>query len=505
MWDHQLAILNRCLVIENIKGGTRGAIGVVGDEPGAGKTYVMVALQMSSPRGRTLVVVPHNIYGQWQRDIARFAPALRTMCFVDYAAITSVYAKGAAKIFDGADIVLTTSLYYQTIAAALEKSECPPFARTIFDEADSTSNMLVGPTLPSRFVWLVTASFERLVGSDGLVRAGPYVAPPASIQGCRCDPRFVAKSIPLQDPIVRVVKCVSQHMDIMAPMFPRQPTAVHTYDFATLVNRSVTCVRDALRLKITALQEEIAYCTDAIETKRNGTNVEKLEKRLKEATEVLEGAKKRISDAKICPVCLDACVDIVHLPCCTSATFCRDCIVEWIAKRTDEKAEPGCPLCREVITKRFLPSGSVINNSEVASPAASSGEAFPKLDELFNILAVRFGESSQTRVFVFSNNAVILSRIARRARDELGIESAALDGGTAKSIDDDAMRYRTGNAHLMLADSSLFGCGMNFPETTDVILMHRMSEIQEKQVVGRAQRPGRTTRLRVYKMLHSSE
>ena len=49
------------------------------------------------------------------------------------------------------------------------------------------------------------------------------------------------------------------------------------------------------------------------------------------------------------------------------------------------------------------------------------------------------------------------------------------------------------------------GCGMNFENTTDIILMHKIKPEMEKQVIGRAQRPGRKSVLHIHRLLHQNE
>jgi hypothetical protein len=42
-----------------------------------------------------------------------------------------------------------------------------------------------------------------------------------------------------------------------------------------------------------------------------------------------------------------------------------------------------------------------------------------------------------------------------------------------------------------------FGAGLNLEVTTHIITMHEMKRDRYKQLIGRAQRPGRTTQLKV--------
>ena len=71
---HQLAMLNKCLEIER-----NSNIGIMKDKPGAGKTYVILAmiyeLKKLCKNGieTNIIIVPQNIYYQWLISIENFS------------------------------------------------------------------------------------------------------------------------------------------------------------------------------------------------------------------------------------------------------------------------------------------------------------------------------------------------------------------------------------------------------------------------------------------------
>ena len=78
-----------------------------------------------------------------------------------------------------------------------------------------------------------------------------------------------------------------------------------------------------------------------------------------------------------------------------------------------------------------------------------------------------------------------------------------LDGGNIQSIDKTIESYKYGNVDVLMASSLFYGSGLNFENTTDVIILHK--SINEKQLIGRAQRPGRSKQLRIHKLLYNIE
>ena len=58
---------------------------------------------------------------------------------------------------------------------------------------------------------------------------------------------------------------------------------------------------------------------------------------------------------------------------------------------------------------------------------------------------------------------------------------------------------------ILLLNSEYFGAGMNLQMTTDLIFYHRFSKCMEEQIIGRAQRIGRTGALNIHYLLHANE
>ena len=97
----------------------------------------------------------------------------------------------------------------------------------------------------------------------------------------------------------------------------------------------------------------------------------------------------------------------------------------------------------------------------------------------------------------------------------LGLDCVELDGGNVAEIEAALRRYKGERSEaalsgprrrrVLLASSMLHGCGLNLENTTDVILVHKLQPDLRSQVIGRAQRPGRTGALRVHQLLFDNE
>jgi SNF2 family DNA or RNA helicase len=65
--------------------------------------------------------------------------------------------------------------------------------------------------------------------------------------------------------------------------------------------------------------------------------------------------------------------------------------------------------------------------------------------------------------------------------------------------------FQGGDTRCLLLNAHYAGSGLNITAATHVILLHAMTHEEEKQILGRAYRMGRTEPLHFIKLLHESE
>jgi SNF2 family DNA or RNA helicase len=59
--------------------------------------------------------------------------------------------------------------------------------------------------------------------------------------------------------------------------------------------------------------------------------------------------------------------------------------------------------------------------------------------------------------------------------------------------------------NMLFVNARSFGSGLNLENTTDIIMFHKLDSELEKQVIGRAQRFGRSEPLNIWYLLHENE
>ncbi|RKN50965.1 DEAD/DEAH box helicase [Micromonospora endolithica] len=113
-----------------------GLGGVLADDMGLGKTVQLLALLAGDPpdAGPTLLVCPMSLVGNWQREAAKFAPALRV--HVHHGAERARAAAFTTAVHD-ADLVLTT---YSVAARDAVDLAGVDWHRVVVDEAQAIKN-----------------------------------------------------------------------------------------------------------------------------------------------------------------------------------------------------------------------------------------------------------------------------------------------------------------------------------------------------------------------------
>jgi SNF2 family DNA or RNA helicase len=72
-------------------------------------------------------------------------------------------------------------------------------------------------------------------------------------------------------------------------------------------------------------------------------------------------------------------------------------------------------------------------------------------------------------------------------------------------INNTVERYKNGSIQVLLVNTMSYGSGLNLENTTDIVMFHKFDTEIEKQVIGRAQRYGRSESLNVWYLLYENE
>ena len=208
----------------------------------------------------------------------------------------------------------------------------------------------------------------------------------------------------------------------------------------------------------------------------------------------IKGIEERVTgcDDKQCPIC--ACN--VTNPCltvCCQNVFCLQCL----AMAITSSAKKECPLCRSTVDINKV---HIIKSSSQNQENKKQEEELPKkLEYLVNYLQL----NSDKRIMVFSEYGNTFKTIEKELLDK-SIPYSMLNGSGYR-INNIINNFKVGVFQVLLLNAKNFGAGLNLQFADEILVYHRMSKDLEKQVVGRAQRMGRTKELKITYLCHENE
>lgn len=472
LWPHQLAMLARCQQIEaapryadsvvryaeRYKDGKPifkpAPIGVMNDPPGAGKTFALLALILQDPRpGTNIIIVPQNIYCQWETAIKTFYPHSNKVLYCNsYSVVSRIYMY--PEVFADYSIILANDLYADQLAIAILDNELP-VRRLIVDEIDSIQKRLLNP-IQADHVWLLSASFVH----DEYLTIGPYKVKTEDMSHviCKCDHAFVANHFGMIDPSTETIICDDDDIQLFIGLVGDAViAALNAGDSGPLLKTMFKVyppekrgLRDLAAARVLELREragELEHGADELAAMdMSGTEVATDPVMLQRQRERMRGEAVRMrADAAMLEGRLAAIA-----PTEPAAT-----IKSKAAVMTDNI----CQRIKSTPTSRWL----IFNDSHAA---------------------------------LFATQRMLAAA---------DISGLMIDAGNAAGIADAIASYKAGKYQVLLLNATTEGAGMNLENTTHMLFMHATNPGLVGQVVGRAQRFGRVGQLRIIGLFNRNE
>ena len=563
--SHQLTLLRACLEFESPASADangeyiRSRLGIIGDKVGSGKSYVILSLMLSdlpSSHGSdydelgfaentvrirrrhnqhmvrtSLLVIPHTLVRQWQDYLDAFLPQETKTLIISRSQILDTLDD-----IGSYDIIVVTNTFYPSL---VRMSEGIRWKRVFFDEVDSIK-IINCVFIDAWTYWFVTASYNNLlhphgrtvldrrtselvqmstgIRMSGFVRAffqelTKSLSPPFTVDDMvlKNADAYVDVSANLPAVIESTLRClqprdisilhglvdhtIMQHLnanDVRGAMTFISPTRRQTeqgivHELIESYDRKVRNIMTKIEYHRTLLYDDEAH---------RSADIGRLETQKVEIEGKIGAIQERVKQSTQCPICYEElgegkCV----LPCCQNV-FCMRCIGKWFELDNDT-----CPLCK---SHADMSTMFVVDMPEGAE--ASSRRLMPKTETLIDLFK-KIDESGQARrVIVFSQFDNTFEQVGSIMKEN-AISYEYLHG-PCSHISLLTKRYkdtRDDGIRVLLANASNFGSGLNLENTTDIIMFHRFDSEVERQVIGRAQRPGRTTALNVWYLLHDNE
>jgi hypothetical protein len=120
-----------------------------------------------------------------------------------------------------------------------------------------------------------------------------------------------------------------------------------------------------------------------------------------------------------------------------------------------------------------------------------------KSTEIKNLIKNIYTKNPKAETMCFSNHDYIY-KFLKPFLVCNNISFKEMDGGNISKMDNIINGFKNKEFSLLFADANMYACGLNLENITDIIFIHNMEKIREKQVIGRALRYGRIGTLNIW-------
>lgn len=540
------------------------SVGVIADRVGSGKSYVVLSLIVSSnimQKDNTIVkscgmnnvvysfrdtrsvvktnvlVIPHNLCSQWEGYIQKFGSSMKYKIFNKQKAIDQI-VEDAIDV-TSFDLIVVTSTFFNKVSRIINDKNAK-VQRVIFDEVDNL-NIPGCSHIHANFYWFVTASYANLLYPRGYSRYDASIGRSlwhatgirnsGMVKNVFSDlfnhiPRnfikplilknseaYVENSITLPQILSQIIKCKTPHsINILHGIVDKNVmdalNAGDTDRAMTFINSNnknteeniITIMIDKYNKQLNnynvrlSMTDSYVYDTDD----ERLAEIASITKKISDVKIKIELITSRIHDNDVCSICYDEIENKTITKCCQNP-FCFKCIHIWMSKKAV------CPLCKDRLTGSdvFIVSqgeGSSIDSIEEPVNENAFNEKFDKIKN-FEILVKQ--KKGVSKMLVFSNYDSTFTNIIP-VLNQNGIRYDFIKGNGAQ-INAIVNRYRGDQLDVLLVNARHYATGMNLENTTDIVMFHKFETCAEQQVIGRAQRFGRTEPLYVHYLLHCNE
>jgi hypothetical protein len=242
--------------------------------------------------------------------------------------------------------------------------------------------------------------------------------------------------------------------------------------------------------KTLAFKEGMDYSTPQIKEQA----IKSLQTKISSLKEQISSLKQRILHVKdeICAICFEDPKTPTFVMCC-SRLFCGACIINCI------QSKPLCPLCRSPLGYENIQQVDCDNEIKEEKKRDLVIKKPKKKEALLELIT----ESQNGRFLIFNRYDNPFLEI----EGELLVRGfkVATVKGNKDHVSNVLKQFEKGEIQILLMNSMQAGVGMDLKSATHIILMHAMRKEEERQIIGRAIRLGRTEPLTLVRLLHDNE
>ena len=478
-----------------------------------------------------IILVPHNLFHQWQEYLNK-----TTNLDVIYISSKISFDKFdlSASNIDNIEELTTNKVYlisakqWNNFAEVWNKNIKKKASRIFVDEVHSI-NLPNSIRIKTNFLWFITSSVNDISNhrNYGFIRdtIDNYNILNGQLSNfikIKNKDDYIDSSLQLLPSRERIIKCRSSiilnifdgiiNQEVKDMLLAEDIQGVVNYLGITSINNqdivNVICSNMEKDLENAKLmyraKEQMHYLNEQSKTE----SLQKAQEKIASIEGKISGVKQRIIESNIDPIMFIEIENPVITSCCNNK-FDLESITNYYdfqLKQTGRSIGINCPLCRKPLDlKKLMYIGESKNGKSegvggLATPWVS--EEHTKIENLERILCNEIPKDK--KILIFSehegNFDCYLKAFAKSGRNNLSAVK-----GSISHITNLLGKFNSGEIPCLFLNAKYCGSGLNLEKTDIVIIMHKMTQDNIKQVIGRAQRIGRQGQLEVFFLYAENE
>jgi hypothetical protein len=470
-------------------------------------------------------LVPHNLFHQWQEYLTKTTSL--DVIYISSKVTFDKFVLLASNIEKFEE--LTTNKVYLISAkqwnnfAEVWNTNIKKKASRIFVDEVHSINLPNSIRIKANFLWFITSSVNDIGNhrNYGFIRdtIDNYNILNSQLHNftkIKNKDDYIDSSLQLLPSRERVIKCRSSiilnifdgiiNQEVKDMLLAEDIQGVVNYLGITSINNqdivNVICSNMEKDLENAKLmyraKEQMHYLNEQAKTEA----LQKAQEKITSIEGKINGVKQRIIESNIDPIMFMEIENPVITACCNNK-FDLESITNYYdfqLKQTGRSAGINCPLCRKPLDlKKLMYIGeSKAGKTEGGGGAGAASwvsEEHTKIENLEKILCDEIDKDK--RILIFSehegNFDCYSKAFAKSGRNNLSAVK-----GSISHITSLLGKFNSGEIPCLFLNAKYCGSGLNLEKTDVVIIMHKMTQDNIKQVIGRAQRIGRQGQLEVF-------
>jgi len=482
-----------------------------------------------------IILIPHNLLSQWSGYISKHTN-LRSWS-IHSTKECGIFREKVKKYTQEADVStrihlfteLTENIVYLVtnkcwnLFALTWNNEIRKNVSRIFVDEVHAINIPNSMKLQANFVWFISSSLNDLFrhSNNGFIK--DYINTWSYYSSLnhnviKNNDEYIDSSIQLESPNTVMIRCkTSRLLNIFSGIITEEVRnmllaedvegVVSTLGIPTVSESNIIQVLcknlqnelENLRL-IHETKKIMIYATEQMKEESIAKSQEKIDK----INEKIMDVQKRISECDIDPIMHIDIMKPVITGCCNNK-FDLESITAHYSHQEKNNLPIVCPLCRAPLDlKKLLYVGEFKGDKvpKKKQPTEWISVEHTKIENLEHLLRTQIEPTK--RILIFSEFEGNVSQIGDAFKKSGRNDLYPLKGSIGH-ITNLIEQYNRGDIKNLFLNATYCGSGLNLEKTDVVIIMHKMSQDNMNQVVGRAQRLGRTGQLDIYCLYAENE